>query len=203
MARRRTLRPDEQEIWAAVARTATPLHPGRQLFLKEVDTAQNAVPVHPDGPTPHGHTHPRLPLFHLGQKARAAPKIDLIPTPAQALAAAPLQMDAKTHGKMTRGKLTPEARIDLHGMTLSEAHPELIRFILNAQSDGARLVLVITGKGRRGEDLGPIPQRMGVLRHQVPQWLRQPPLGQAVLQVSEAHLRHGGSGAYYVYLRRR
>jgi DNA-nicking Smr family endonuclease len=44
---------------------------------------------------------------------------------------------------------------------------------------------------------------MGVLRHQVPLWLRQPPLGQAVLQVSEAHLKHGGSGAYYVYLRRR
>lgn len=203
MARRRTLRPEEQEIWAAVARTATPLHPGRQMFLKEVDTPLNAVPVHPEAPAPHGHTHPRLPFFHLGEKVRHAPRIDTVPSPAEALAAAPLQMDAKTHGKMTRGKLTPEARIDLHGMTLSEAHPELIRFILNAQSDDLRLVLVITGKGKRGEDIGPIPQRMGVLRHQVPHWLRLPPLGQAVLQVSEAHLRHGGSGAYYVYLRRR
>jgi DNA-nicking Smr family endonuclease len=142
-------------------------------------------------------------MFHLGEKSRSATKIDLVPNPIEALLAAPLQMDAKTHGKMTRGKLTPEARIDLHGLTLSEAHPELIRFILNAQSDGARLVLVITGKGKHGQDIGPIPQRMGVLRHQVPQWLRQPPLGQAVLQVSEAHLKHGGSGAYYVYLRRR
>jgi DNA-nicking Smr family endonuclease len=203
MARRRTLRPEEQEIWAAVARTATPMHPGRQLFLKEVDTPRNAVPLHPEAPEPRGHTHPRLPLFHLGEKSRSATRLDLVPTPSEALSAAPLQMDAKTHGKMTRGKLTPEARIDLHGLTLSEAHPELIRFILNAQSDGARLVLVITGKGRRGEDIGPIPQRMGVLRHQVPQWLRMPPLGQAVLQVSEAHLKHGGSGAYYVYLRRR
>jgi DNA-nicking Smr family endonuclease len=107
-------------------------------------------------------------------------------------------MDAKLHGKMVRGKLLPEARIDLHGMTLAEAHPELIRFVLNAQSAGMRLVLVITGKGKRGEDHGPIPQRMGALRHQVPHWLRLPPLGQAVLQ-----LKHGGSGAYYVYLRRR
>ena len=80
---------------------------------------------------------------------------------------------------------------------------ELIRFILNAQSAGLRLVLVITGKGKRGQDIGPIPQRMGALRHQVPQWLRLPPLGPAVLQISEAHLKHGGSGAYYVYLRRR
>ena len=63
--------------------------------------------------------------------------------------------------------------------------------------------LVITGKGKRGPDIGPIPHRMGVLRHQVPQWLRQPPLGPATLQVTEAHLKHGGSGAFYVYLRRR
>lgn len=203
MARRRTLRPEEAEIWAAVARTATPMHPAKQMFLKEVDAPPHAVPAHPDAPTLHGHTHMRLPLFQLGQKARTTTKIDLQPAPGQALAAAPLQMDAKTHGKMTRGKLAPEARIDLHGMTLSEAHPELIRFIMNAQSDSMRLVLVITGKGKHGQDIGPIPQRMGVLRHQVPQWLRLPPLGQAVLQVSEAHLRHGGSGAYYVYLRRR
>lgn len=203
MARRRSLRPEEAEIWAAVARTARPLHPGRQLFLKEVETPAHAVPVHPETLPPHGHAQPRLPFFQLGEKTRSASRVDLMQTPAQALAAAPLQMDAKTHGKMTRGKLTPEARIDLHGLTLSEAHPELIRFVLNAQSDGMRLVLVITGKGKRGEDIGPIPQRMGVLRHQVPQWLRLPPLGLAVLQVSEAHLKHGGSGAYYVYLRRR
>jgi DNA-nicking Smr family endonuclease len=88
-------------------------------------------------------------------------------------------MDAGTHAKMTRGKLHPEARIDLHGLTLAEAHPELIRFILNAQSQGLRLVLVITGKGKRRDDTGPIPQRVGALRHQVPHWLHLPPLGPA------------------------
>jgi DNA-nicking Smr family endonuclease len=41
-----------------------------------------------------------------------------------------------------------------------------------------------------------------VLRHQVPQWLRLPPLGNVVMQVTPAHIRHGGHGAYYVYLRR-
>jgi DNA-nicking Smr family endonuclease len=111
-------------------------------------------------------------------------------------------MDARKHAKMTRGKLDPEARIDLHGMTLAEAHPELIRFILNAQTAGLRLVLVITGKGKPGPDHGPIPQRTGVLRHQVPLWLRMAPMGPAVLQINEAHLKHGGGGAYYVYLRR-
>jgi DNA-nicking Smr family endonuclease len=111
-------------------------------------------------------------------------------------------MDHKAHRKLTRGRLTPEARIDLHGMTLAEAHPELIRFILRAQDTGLRLVLVITGKGRLGADDGPIPMRHGLLRHQVPLWLHQAPLGAVVLQVAQAHLKHGGAGAYYVYLRR-
>ena len=139
----------------------------------------------------------------VGEKTRIPERRDVAPGLPELLGQAPLQMDAKTHGKMTRGKLAPEGRIDLHGLTLTEAHPELIRFILNAQGQGMRLVLVITGKGKRKEDSGPIPHRMGALRHQVPQWLRLPPLGQAVLQISEAHLKHGGSGAYYVYLRRR
>ena len=194
--RRRTLHPDEQEVWQAVARTAKPMHPMGHVFLKPAEPkpkpTQTAAPA-----------MPRLPLFRLGEKSRSKPGHDILPSLAESLAAAPLQMDAKTHGKMTRGKLSPEARIDLHGMTLSEAHPELIRFILNAQSAGMRLVLVITGKGKRGHDVGPIPQRMGALRHQVPHWLRLPPLGAAVLQISEAHLKHGGSGAYYIYLRRR
>ncbi len=202
MARRRTLRPEEEEIWQAVARTAKPLHPMGHVFLKQIEPKPHLPSPETAAPAPTV-THPRLPLFRLGEKARVKPALDLAPSLSESLAAAPLQMDAKTHGKMTRGKLVPEARIDLHGLTLSEAHPELIRFILNAQSAGLRLVLVITGKGKRGQDIGPIPQRMGALRHQVPQWLRLPPLGPAVLQISEAHLKHGGSGAYYIYLRRR
>lgn len=199
MARRRILRPEELEIWQAVARTAKPMHPTGPIFLKPVLPAPHGVV---DGGQHHAQA-PRLPQFRLGDAAKLKPAHDILPTLAESLANAPLNMDAKTHGKMTRGKLSPEARIDLHGMTLSEAHPELIRFILNSQSQAMRLVLVITGKGKRGEDFGPIPQRMGALRHQVPQWLRLPPLGPAVLQISEAHLKHGGSGAYYVYLRRR
>lgn len=197
MARRRSLRPEEEELWHAVARTANPFKGRNRLVLPETPAAVSASkPTAPPVPQP-------LPRFTLGEKARTHTAHHIAPSLSESLSAAPLQMDAKTHGKMTRGKLLPEARLDLHGMTLAEAHPELIRFILNAQSAGLRLVLVITGKGKRGQDTGPIPQRMGALRHQVPQWLRLSPLGPAVLQVTEAHLKHGGTGAYYVYLRRR
>jgi DNA-nicking Smr family endonuclease len=61
---------------------------------------------------------------------------------------------------------------------------------------------VITGKGKLRDDYGPIPQPMGILRHNVPLWLRQMPLAPAVLQITESHAKHGGAGAVYVYLRR-
>lgn len=200
MARRRTLRPEEEELWHAVARTARPMHAEPQR--RKLEAQPEPAPHVPHRPISQPEPAPRLPAFRLGEKARTPKGHDLAPTISEALAAAPILMDAKTHARMTRGKLQPEARIDLHGLTLAEAHPELIRFILNAQSAGCRLVLVITGKGKQKPDDGPIPQRVGILRHQLPLWLRQMPLAPAVLQVSEAHLKHGGSGAFYVYLRR-
>ncbi|WP_315898768.1 Smr/MutS family protein [Vannielia litorea] len=78
-----------------------------------------------------------------------------------------------------------------------------MKFIHSAHADGKRLVLVITGKGRtKPDDDGPIPSRPGVLRRQVPDWLTRPPLASLVLEVIPANLRHGGDGAFYVYLRR-
>ena len=131
------------------------------------------------------------------------PRHDLAPTISERLGAQPVEMDKKAFRRLKRGQSKPEARLDLHGMTADAAHGALTRFILSAHASGKRLVLVITGKGRVSEDAGPIPTRVGVLRHQVPHWLARPPIGPLVLQVTEAHQRHGGSGALYVYLRRK
>lgn len=193
MPRRRPLRPDEQDLWHAVARTARPLHP----------TERAPLPSSPQkSPEPAAPPAAKLPSFRVGERSLTSARHDLVAPLSDRLAAAPLRMDAKAFARMSRGKLLPEARTDLHGLTLAEAHPELIRFVLDAHARGHRLVLVITGKGRKGRDTDPVPQRTGALKHQVPVWLHQPPLGALVLQVAEAHLRHGGAGAYYVYLRR-
>lgn len=202
MSRRRILRPEEEQLWHEVARSIRPMSEAALARLRKAPP--KPAPVIDPQPAPPPEPKTLFAAFRLGEKARPLRSAAYVaPTPGEALAQAPVQMDAKKHSKMTRGKLDPEARIDLHGMTLAEAHPELIRFVLNAQSAGMRLVLVITGKGKPGHDHGPIPVRTGILRHQVPHWLRLPPLGPAVLQVNEAHLKHGGSGAYYVYLRKR
>ena len=134
--------------------------------------------------------------------ARPDPGHDLAHPLAEALARQPVKMDKRQFQRLSRGKLEPDARIDLHGMTLAQAHGALNSFILRAHARGARLVLVITGKGKTISDDGPIPRRPGALRHDVPQWLRMAPLGPLVLELRPAHARHGGSGAYYVYLKR-
>jgi DNA-nicking Smr family endonuclease len=192
MKKPRHLSPDERALWDRVAERTTPLDPvprppAPPLVKPEVPRAAPAQP---------------LPTFKIGAQAKTVSRHDILPPISERLAQAPVNMDARAFGKMKRGKIKPEGRIDLHGMTLAQAHPALIGFILRAQSDGKRLVLVITGKGKDRDDGGPIPARHGVLRHQVPQWMALAPLSSVILQVTPAHLRHGGHGAYYVYLRR-
>lgn len=191
--RPRGLRPDEQALWDRVAEHARALHPRRKAPAQKL----------PDLPPPRDPVHP-VPEFEIGQAARTpAPDHVLQPGLAERLAGEPVRMDRKAFDRLKRGKLRPEGKLDLHGMTLAEAHPELIRFILSAHAAGKRLVLIVTGKGRDRDEGGPIPARRGALRHQVPVWLGQPPVAAHVLQVTAAHPRHGGAGAYYVYLRRR
>jgi DNA-nicking Smr family endonuclease len=195
MARRRLTR-DEVDLWRMVADRTERLHPEKAATGRPV--AKPLPKPKPAKPLP-----PRIAEFQIGQKAAPARIcLDLVATPGDRLAAARVDMDQKAYRRLKRGKLKPEARIDLHGLTLDRANPALVRFILSAQASGKRLVLVITGKGRAPTGDGPIPERHGILKHHVPQWLASPPLSQAIIQVSTAHIRHGGSGAYYVYLRR-
>ncbi len=187
----RGLTAEERELWHRIARTAHALHPEPPRKLDPAEKPKLRKPK------------PPVPPFRIGEASRPAGSTTILaPTVAEGLSSQPLRMDARAHRDMSRGRIEPEARIDLHGMTLAEAQPELVRFVLDAHARGRRLVLVITGKGKRRDDHGPIPVRMGVLRHQVPRWLSQTPLAPVVLQVAPAHLRHGGEGACYVYLRR-
>lgn len=196
--KRRSLNSDDQELWNKVAKTAKPLNGGpKKRALPTVLKPKKSQSPRIFEPVP-------IMPFRVGERANAPPeKHDLKPSIATALANNPVQMDAKAYGRLRRGKLGPEDTIDLHGMTLHQAHPALIGFVLNGHARGLRLLLVITGKGKKSRDDGPIPRQMGVLRHQVPQWLRMAPLAPLILQVTEAHIKHGGGGAYYVYLRRR
>jgi DNA-nicking Smr family endonuclease len=180
MRRRRGLTADEADLWARIVAQAARLHPEPRpesapvVAPRKVDPAPLVLPSRPSVP--------------------GSVSLDLQPDLSQRLAAQRIDMDRKKFGRLRRGKVSPEARLDLHGLTQAEAHADLTAFILVSHQMGRRLVLVITGKGGAGH--------AGILRQQVPHWLSLPPLRACVLQIAEAHLSHGGAGALYVYLRR-
>lgn len=190
---RRRLTPEERALWDRVRATAVPLRP----------EPEGSGPSPAGAPEPPSRAAPPPPAppaairpFRIGEAAPDRPAGRGSPAPR------PVAMDASAFRRLTRGRLRPEARLDLHGLTEAEAHAALHDFVLDARARGLRLLLVITGKGRPGRDEpGPWRPGPGRLRHDVPRWLALPPLAGAVLQVVPAHARHGGEGALYVYLR--
>jgi len=116
--------------------------------------------------------------------------------------AAPLApLGRRFKGRVARGHETIDGRLDLHGLTQSEAHPALLRFLRGAQADGFKIVLIVTGKGNtRGQ--GDAAAERGVLKRTVPVWLALPEFRSLVLGFEDAHISHGGQGALYVRLRR-
>jgi len=97
--------------------------------------------------------------------------------------------------RIRRGRVDVGGRLDLHGMTQSEAQAALRRFLTHHRAEGARCVLVVTGKGGRA-GMGE-----GVLRQRLPEWLAG--MRDLAGGYAEAHAKHGGSGAFYVFLRAR
>ncbi|MXY34721.1 MAG: DNA mismatch repair protein MutS [Boseongicola sp. SB0664_bin_43] len=185
----RVLSPEEERLWQHVAGGTKPLDKKRARKVPQ------AIPK--KRPRPEKSEAFEIPEFRVGERAASSPAA--MPDASRAT----IRMDPRKFTRMKRGKTAPDTRIDLHGKTASEGRAALVSFLLRAHEKGHRTVLVITGKGRERGDAGPIPQRPGILRQQLPRWVSSAPLDQIVLQCTEAHPRHGGSGAFYVYLSRR
>jgi DNA-nicking Smr family endonuclease len=116
----------------------------------------------------------------------------------------PSGVNGATEDRMRRGLVEPDARIDLHGMTQDGAHRTLFAWLATAHQRGHRLVLVVTGKGnpKNDENAPWMMSSHGVLKQMVPRWLNEPGLAALIASVRAAHVRHGGDGALYVYLRK-
>jgi DNA-nicking Smr family endonuclease len=175
-------RPSEEDraLWARVTRSVTPLR----------KSSAPAAPGPSAPPTPH-----KPPAKASARTAAVTHAAATKPSPAPAPLA---PLDRRLKARLKRGTQAIDARIDLHGMTQNEAHAALIRFLRQAQRDGARFALVITGKGVRGDD----DRERGVLRRQVPLWLRLPEFHPYVIGFEAAHVGHGGEGALYLHIRK-
>ena len=104
-------------------------------------------------------------------------------------------LDRKTMDRLRKGKLRPEKYIDLHGMTAAAAHLSLNTFLSEAHNLGHRCVLVITGKGN-------LRHGGGIIRRELPSWLNSRENRKLVLGFSKAQPFDGGTGAFYILLKR-
>jgi DNA-nicking Smr family endonuclease len=165
---------EDIELWEGVTRSVKPMR-----ARKRIRETEEAPPEVKAAKKPAGRTGSSAAAPVKSTSAKAPPAI------------APIEKRLKQ--KIARGSQSIDARLDLHGHSQAEAHDALYRFLHRMQSRGGRLVLVITGKGGRGE---------GVLKRSVPMWLALPEFRELVIGFDTAAIAHGGEGALYVRVRK-
>jgi DNA-nicking Smr family endonuclease len=169
---------EDRILWATVARTVTPLKGKAADTLSLEREAEPEILREPDRP-----------LYPAAVQQEGATSPGRKPSH-------PAHLDRITRKKLSKGSLPIDGRVDLHGLTQSEAHLLLLSFLHRAYLENRRYVLVITGKGSSiGSD--------GVLRRVVPGWMAAPPFRAIVSAHENAARHHGGAGALYVRLKRR
>jgi DNA-nicking Smr family endonuclease len=171
-------RSEEARLWALVAATVRPL-PGRT-----VEIPPEIVPGARPDPSSRASAKTPVPFAPAAHQAR--PRVAPKPPP--------IDIEPGRKRRLTRERDPLELVLDLHGLDQDRARAALHGFLRRAQDEGARAVLVITGKGVQGD---------GILRRRTPEWLAEPAVRSVVAGVSEAHRRHGGAGALYVAIKRK
>lgn len=206
MTRRRGMTPEEEALWRKAMRDVAPFPhkkppphtpplvsssrragpiaslPGRQAARNASSASTSTVKSPPHG----GHVDTLVPHRPSHPFASGDPKMDR---------------------RAGRGRIAIDAVLDLHGHTQRTALPTLHRFVAEGHRRGARCLLVITGKGAAQSDAlnsdGSAQMGRGVLRSRFRDWLADAPLRDLVSRASPAHARHGGGGAFYVFLKSR
>jgi len=176
---------DDASLWSRVTASVTPILRRRVMLPQQPPKAAPEVPGKkkrkPAGVSPAGPAKTQRPAV--------TPEIR------------PADLDTAGFGGISRssaraiksGQAGYTSRLDLHGLSRDQAHLRLVRFLNDAAGDGHRHVLVITGKGAAGG---------GVIRREFPGWITSPPLNMLVIAYCQAQPKDGGSGAFYVNLRR-
>jgi DNA-nicking Smr family endonuclease len=164
----RRLSAEEDALWRRVVESVRPLH----------GALAPAEPAEAKAPRP-----PHKPATPSAPAKKAVPGTTL---------------DASWDRRLARGLVQPDRMLDLHGHNLATAHDRLDRMLGRSIGEGARVLLLVTGKppadasGKRGRIRAAVGDWLAVSRHAA-----------AIAAVRGAHPRHGGAGALYIILRRR
>ena len=95
---------------------------------------------------------------------------------------------------------------DLHGFSLDEANKKIKDIINNAYEKNVRKLTIITGKGIHSENKKDpyVSKNLGILKHSVPFYINNnKELMKMINEIKEADTGDGGSGALYIYLKKK
>jgi DNA-nicking Smr family endonuclease len=180
----RKLSPEDRRLWDFVTRSVVPIKPRHAALddgapLPKPTQSRRNVTTAPAPPHRAVHQQP----LHVGRL---------------------VDLDGATAKKFRKGRMPCDGRLDLHGLTLAQAHNALVHFIRSQAERGARCVLVITGKGSSAAHTeGALHSSRGRIKAELMHWLNAAPLRQVILAVTPANPKQPESGAVYVLLKRR
>ncbi|MDC6475870.1 Smr/MutS family protein [Candidatus Pelagibacter sp.] len=95
-------------------------------------------------------------------------------------------------------------KIDLHGYTIEEANKAIEQFIQKCFEESVTKIIVITGKGLRSKNFeNPyLSKDLSILKYSVPEFIENnKSLTQSIIEITDAMIEDGGTGAFYIYLK--
>ena len=96
--------------------------------------------------------------------------------------------------------------IDLHGYSLEEANKKIKNFIITAYENKIKKLIVVTGKGLHSNNLSNpyVSKDLSILKHSVPEFIKNDnELMRIIIEIKEASIEDGGSGSFYIYLKKK
>lgn len=200
MTRRRDLTPSERQAWLRVRRTTRPLHPNPPELTADAlpePSIEDQQPLKKPVRTPEPRKRKTATAEEMARLVADSPfrrQAKSVSAGSKSKPGTAYQpVDRRGEKRIRRGRVAVETVIDLHGHTQVTALSALIEFFSRNRLNGEKSVLVITGKGRNGT---------GILRARFLEWLGREDIREHVTGYSTAHRKHGGDGAFYVFLRR-
>ena len=120
-----------------------------------------------------------------------------------------ISSDEKIHNKdenFKQKKLTKARVLDLHGYTLDEANKKIEKLIINSYEEKVNKLIIVTGKGlhSNNESNPYVSKDLSILKYSVPEFIKSnQSLMKLINSFGEATIEDGGSGAFYIYIKKK
>ena len=108
--------------------------------------------------------------------------------------------------KLIKKEILKIRNIDLHGFTLQDANRAIEKFINNSYENEVSKIIVVTGKGLHSNvEKDPyVSKDLSILKYSVPEFIENNiQLMKKIIEIKDAEIKDGGSGAFYIFLKKK